>query len=89
METKPETQDVEVEEGEWVAHRDPCLQPAASTLLLSGDTGGSLAGSSYLESRQAVSRQALGGSTLFGVLLFQAIFKPHVSTSAFALQMCF
>ena len=35
METKPETQDVEVEGGEWVAHRDRCLQPAASALLLS------------------------------------------------------
>lgn len=37
METKPEMQDVEVEGGEWVAQQDRCLQPAASTLLLSGD----------------------------------------------------
>lgn len=43
METKPETQDVEMGCGEWAAHRDSCLQPAASTLLLSG-AGASLAG---------------------------------------------
>lgn len=39
METKPETQDVEVGDGKWVVHRDRCFQSAASTLLLSGDGG--------------------------------------------------
>lgn len=40
-------------------------------------------------SGQEASRQALGGSTLLLHPFLQAIFKPHVSTSAFALQMCF
>lgn len=51
METKPETQDLEMEGGEWAVRRDRCLQPAASTLLLSGD-------------RSEPGRQHLGGSPL-------------------------
>lgn len=42
--------------------------------------GGSLAGS---------VQGSPGRVDPLGSPLFQAIFKPHVSTSAFALQMCF
>lgn len=85
METKLEMQDVEVEGGEWVAHWDPCLQPAASTLLLSGDTGASLAGSSYLESRQAGRVQASPGRIN---PLWCAAVSGHLQTTRLHLSFC-